>query len=192
MLLLFAGLLTLSRTPPNEVTVRNPGSNLAELYTHYEADSSLHGSPPPRPSHMSDTDASPGASGTASFAGARAATAPAAVAASEPPSTAAGTAGIPRVDSRELPLLATIERELKRAPPPEVHTLLAEYRRGADRAALIEHVQRNFPGDLSLRVVVLRWIDDVRPDAGQAPVPKARAPAPGTGPTWVTPIRPRH
>jgi hypothetical protein len=191
-LLLGAGLLTrLSCTPLDQLPVRGPDPELPEPSTHYEAARTVNDRPPARASDMGPINASSVVFGWAGSTGARATTEPAALAASEPPATAAGNPGIPRVGSRELPLLASIERELQRTPPPEVHTLLAEYRRGANRAALIDHVQRNFPGDLSLRVLVLRWIDDVRPEAGQAPVPRARAPGPGTGPPWVAPIRAR-
>jgi hypothetical protein len=194
-LLLGAGLLTrLSCTPLNQVPMRGPDPELAEPSTHYEAARTartVNDRPPARPSDMGPINASSVVLGTAGSTGAHATTEPAALAASEPPATVARNPGIPRVGSRELPLLASIERELQRIPPPEVHALLAEYRRGADRAALIDHVQRSFPGDLSLRVLVLRWIDDVRPEAGRAPVPRAQAPGPGTGPPWVAPIRPR-
>jgi hypothetical protein len=98
---------------------------------------------------------------------------------------------MPRIDPRELPLLADIERELKRDPPAEVHALLAEYRRGADRATLIDHVQSRFPKDLPLRVLALRWIDKVRPGPAGPQGEKPRAPAPGSGAGWVAPIRPK-
>jgi hypothetical protein len=191
-LLLGAGLLTrLACAPLNQVPVQGPQPELVEASTHYEAARTVNDGPPARPSDMGPIDAASVVSGTAGSTGARATIEPAELAPSEPPATAAGNPAIPRVGSRELPLLASIERELQRTPPPEVHALLAEYRSGAGRAALLEHVRRSFPGDLSLRVVVLRWIDEVRPDAGQEPIPRAQAPGPGTGPPWVAPIRPR-
>lgn len=99
--------------------------------------------------------------------------------------------GAPSIDPRELRLLASIERELKRNPPPEVHALIAEHRRGADRDALITHVQTQFPPDLALRVLTLRWIDDVHPGTGGAAATRPKTPALGTGPGWVKPVEQR-
>jgi hypothetical protein len=91
------------------------------------------------------------------------------------------------MEKQELALLASIERDLKREPPPEVHALLAEYRRGADRAALVSRVQRSFPKDLQLRVTTLRWIDEVRPDPSRPPQVSS-VPGQGAGASWVRPI----
>ena len=103
--------------------------------------------------------------------------------------TSTGTA-VPPLEKQELTLLASIERDLKREPPPEVHALLAEYRRGADRAALVSRVQREFPKDLQLRVTTLRWIDEVRPDPSR-PSQGSSVPGQGTGSPWVRPIERR-
>lgn len=103
--------------------------------------------------------------------------------------TPSGT-GVPPVAKQELALLASIERDLKREPPPEVHALLREYRRGADRATLVSRVQHELPKDLQLRVTVLRWIDEVRPDPGR-PSPVSSVPGQGTGAPWVRPIQRR-
>jgi hypothetical protein len=121
----------------------------------------------------------------------RAAPAPASTASAQdvpapPPDAPAPARTIPAVDRREVALLAQLERELKRDPPPEAHALLAEYRRGAGRAELIEFVQQKFPRDLPLRVTALRWIDEVRPDGAGADT-RPRAPA-GGGPGWVKPL----
>jgi hypothetical protein len=64
-------------------------------------------------------------------------------------------------DPRDLELLASIERELHRDPPPEVHALVAERKRGATREELARAVQR-LP-DLELRVLAQRWLDKVAP-----------------------------
>jgi hypothetical protein len=104
--------------------------------------------------------------------------------------TAATSGGLPAIERQEIALLASIERDLKREPPPEVHALLGEYRRGADRATLLTSVQREFPNDLPLRVTLLRWIDQVRPEPGHS----SRAlgvPGQGTGKSWVRPLERR-
>lgn len=103
--------------------------------------------------------------------------------------TSSGTS-VPPMEKQELALLASIERELKREPPPEVHALIAEYRRGADRATLVSRVQREFPKDLQLRVTTLRWIDEVRPDPSR-PSQISSVPGQGKGPSWVRPIERR-
>lgn len=95
---------------------------------------------------------------------------------------------IPHVDSLALPLLADIERELKRDPPPEAHALVAELRRGAERATLIDFVRQRFPHDLSLRAIALRWIDRVRPAPSGTSEPSPPPLGSGDGPTWVAPI----
>jgi len=69
-------------------------------------------------------------------------------------------------DPRDLELLANIERELKRDPPPEVHALIAARKRGASRDELTLRI-RALP-DLGVRVLAFRWLDGVAPaaDAG--------------------------
>ena len=64
-------------------------------------------------------------------------------------------------DPRDLEFLASIERELKRDPPPEAHALVAARKRGASRAELASDIQR-LPG-LELRVLAERWLDKVLP-----------------------------
>jgi hypothetical protein len=122
-----------------------------------------------------------------------AATEPLPPASSDAPAQAAATSSgtpVPPMEKQELALLASIERDLRRAPPPEVHALLAEYRRGADRATLVSRVQREFPKDLQLRVTTLRWIDEVRPDPSR-PSPVSSVPGQGTGASWVRPLERR-
>jgi hypothetical protein len=103
------------------------------------------------------------------------------------PAPVASSGALPAIERHEVALLASIERDLKREPPPEVHALLGKYRRGADRATLLSSVQHELPNDLALRVTVLRWIDQVRPDPGShAPAPTV--PGQGTGKSWVRPL----
>jgi hypothetical protein len=98
---------------------------------------------------------------------------------------------LPAIQRQELSLLASIERDLKREAPPEVHALLSEYRRGADRSTLIAHVHRDIRKDLPLRVTVLRWIDQVRPDPNQPSPRRPQAPGQGGGAGWVRPLERR-
>jgi hypothetical protein len=104
---------------------------------------------------------------------------------------AAPNGALPSIQRQEVGLLASIERDLKREAPPEVHVLLGEYRRGADRATLIAHVHRELPKDLPLRVTVLRWIDQVRPDPNHSSSARPPAPGQGTGASWVRPMERR-
>jgi hypothetical protein len=102
--------------------------------------------------------------------------------------TAAPNGAPPSSQRQDVGLLASIERDLKREAPPEVHALLGEYRRGADRATLIAHVHRELPKDLPQRVTVLRWIDQVRPDPNHPTPARPPAPGQGTGAGWVRPL----
>lgn len=87
----------------------------------------------------------------------------------------------------DLELLGRIERELGRTPPPEVHAMLRRRSQGASREELLG-MARALP-DLRLRVLSLRWVDDVRPTTGsKAPAPAV--PAPGSGAPLVKPIAP--
>jgi len=69
-------------------------------------------------------------------------------------------------DPRDLKLLAGIERELHRDPPPEIHALIAARKRGAGRDELARTIQSL--GDMPLRALAFRWLDEVAPaaDAG--------------------------
>jgi hypothetical protein len=69
-------------------------------------------------------------------------------------------------DPRDLELLAAIERDLRRDPPPEIHALIAARKRGATRDELTRDI-RTLP-DLRLRALALRWLKTVAPaaDAG--------------------------
>lgn len=71
-------------------------------------------------------------------------------------------------DPRDLELLAAIERDMRRDPPPEIHALIAARKRGATRDELTRDI-RTLP-DLRLRALALRWLDSVapKPDAGLA------------------------
>ena len=106
------------------------------------------------------------------------------------PSSAAGSRisrALASSHPADLELLGRIERELHREPPPEVHALLRRRSEGATRDELLG-LARALP-DLQLRVLAVRWVDEVRPaaDAGaRAPA----VPAPGTGTPLVKPITP--
>jgi hypothetical protein len=69
-------------------------------------------------------------------------------------------------DPRDLKLLAGIERELHRDPPPEIHALIAARKRGAGRDELVRSIQS--VADMPLRALAFRWLDEVAPaaDAG--------------------------
>ena len=85
---------------------------------------------------------------------------------SPPPSAGAGAQiahAVQASDPRDLELLASVERELKRDPPPEVHALVAARKRGAQRDELTRSI-RALP-DLGLRVLAFRWLDAVLPSA---------------------------
>lgn len=89
----------------------------------------------------------------------------------------------------DLALLGRIERELHRDPPPEVHAMLRRRAEGASRDELLG-MGRALP-DLQLRVLVLRWVDEVRP----GPNTGARTPTvptPGSATPLVKPIEPRR
>jgi len=66
-------------------------------------------------------------------------------------------------DPRDLELLASIERELKRDPPREIHALIAARHRGASRDEITRDI-RALP-ELGLRVLAFRWLDVVMPSA---------------------------
>jgi hypothetical protein len=108
--------------------------------------------------------ASPGPSNTASPA---TATAPAPSASSPSPGAGSRIAGaVATSDPRDLKLLAGIERDLQRDPPPEIHALIAARKRGAGRDELARMIQG--VSDVRMRVFASRWLDEVAPagDAG--------------------------
>jgi len=87
------------------------------------------------------------------------ATAPAA--SSNAPGGASIVQAVKSSDPRDLELLAGIERELQRDPPPEVHALIAARKRGASRAELATAIQKLKA--LELRVLAERWLEKVAP-----------------------------
>jgi hypothetical protein len=96
-------------------------------------------------------------------------------------------AAVAHRDARDLALLSRIERELKRDPPAAVHALIRMREAGASRSQLIAESEKRLSGDVTLRVVVRRWIDEVTPDGSVSP--KALGPAPsGTHAPLVKPI----
>lgn len=112
------------------------------------------------------------------------------------PSTTAGApatgasaivAAVGRRDPRDLALLARIERELKRDPPESVHALVRLHEAGASRSELLSRVSQLPAGDVGLRVLVLRWIDEVAPDPN-APRPPLNPVPSGSHRPLVKPI----
>jgi len=109
-----------------------------------------------------------------------------------PPTSSAGSSisrAVAASHPPDLALLGRIERELHRDPPPEVHAMLRRRAEGASRDELVG-MARALP-DLQLRVLVLRWVDEVRPGAN----PGARTPtvpAPGSAAPLVKPIEPKR
>lgn len=87
----------------------------------------------------------------------------------------------------DLELLGRIERELQREPPPEVHAMLRRRSEGASRDELLG-MARALP-DLQLRLLSLRWVDEVRPTRDTGARPPA-VPAPGSASPFVKPITP--
>jgi hypothetical protein len=83
-------------------------------------------------------------------------------------------------DSRSLALVAGIERDLHRSAPPEVRALLREFEQGADRQRLLSLLDQTLAKELSLKLYVRRWLDQVAPDP-RKPTPPKRSPlfAPG-------------
>ncbi|HEY3500243.1 MAG TPA: hypothetical protein VGK73_36380 [Polyangiaceae bacterium] len=121
--------------------------------------------------------------------GAPKASSPAPLAPAEPSSEAGSRISRALASSHpaDLELLGRIERELHREPPPQVHALLRRRREGATRDELLG-LARALP-DLQLRVLAVRWVDEVRPpaDAGTL-TPAVRVP--GTGTPLLKPITP--
>jgi hypothetical protein len=94
-------------------------------------------------------------------------------------------------DPRDLALLMRIERELKRDPPPAVHELVRQRKAGASREALLASARQLPENDLTLRVLVLRWVDEVSPAPGAAPTTKPAVPtSSSSGHSLVRPIQP--
>lgn len=91
-------------------------------------------------------------------------------------------------DPRDLAFLSRIEREPGKDPPPEVHALVERRKRGATREELMRGAREL--SDLRLRVLALRWVDDVfgTTSAGAAPA----APASGSAPPLVKPLAPKR
>jgi hypothetical protein len=92
-------------------------------------------------------------------------------------------------DPKDLALFARIERELKRAPPPAVATIVELRTNGATRDELLAQTRRLLADDFQVRTLVVRWIDEVAPAPGSAkPAPATPGSSP-SGPAVVQPIR---
>lgn len=59
---------------------------------------------------------------------------------------------------------------------------------GASRSQLLAEADKQLGGDVALRVIVRRWIDDVAP--GAAVPPKTLGPKGGGGASLIQPIEP--
>jgi hypothetical protein len=94
-------------------------------------------------------------------------------------------------DPRSLALLSTLERDLHRAPPPEVHALVRAHAEGASREQLLARLEQTLAQEISIKLYVRRWIDEVAPDPKQPPANRKPLLSKGTGTGWVAPITPR-
>jgi hypothetical protein len=94
-------------------------------------------------------------------------------------------------DPRSLALLSTIERDLHRAPPPEVHALVRAHAEGESREQLLARLEQTLAQELSLKLYVRRWIDQVTPDPNQPPAQRKPLLSKGAGTGWVAPITTR-
>jgi hypothetical protein len=193
ILLVGAGLLTRSACAPVPPSgARAPSTPAVEAQTARAADETTTDAPPAEPAASTIPQADglePSATPPARNTPFTAAKDPQATSADDNTTAPVASSGaLPAIERQELALLASIERDLKREPPPEVHALLGKYRRGADRATLLTSVQRELPNDLTLRVTVLRWIDQVRPEPG-GPAPAPALSGQGTGKSWVRPLQ---
>ena len=91
-------------------------------------------------------------------------------------------------DPKDLALLSRIERELGQDPPPAVHALIRRRADGAGRSELVAGAQKL--EDLRLRVLVLRWVDEVFPPPGGPKAPAVPG-ASSSGPSVVKPLEPK-
>jgi hypothetical protein len=91
-------------------------------------------------------------------------------------------------DAHDRDLLATIERETKKSPSPEVMELLSMRRAGAGPEELTRFIDRELGKDVRVRVAAKRWL---RESSGIPAPPASPAPGGGGGTRRVSPIAPR-
>jgi hypothetical protein len=91
-------------------------------------------------------------------------------------------------DVRDRDLLATLERETKKSPPPEVMELLSMRRAGATPEELARFIDSELPKDLRVRLAAKRWLREL---TGAPALPASPAPGNGGGARRMAPIAPR-
>ena len=79
-------------------------------------------------------------------------------------------------DKHDREVLATVERETKKSPSPEVLELLALRRSGASASEIERFVDTELAGDIRVRAAARRWLREST--GGEAP---AASPQPGQG-----------
>jgi hypothetical protein len=96
-------------------------------------------------------------------------------------------------DADDRALLAELERTSGRAPPPQVHELLALRRQGKTREELAQFITDHLSGELSVRVAAQRWLSAVtKPDGDTSPHATPTAPlGQGGNPRHVQPLKPK-
>jgi hypothetical protein len=119
-----------------------------------------------------------------------AATAALAPAAPSSSSAARIISAVAQSDPRDLELLMRIERELKRNPPASVHELIRLHKAGATAESLRARARELPDSDLPLRMLVLRWVDEVDQPAHAPPTKPAVATPSGSAQKLVRPIQP--
>jgi hypothetical protein len=91
-------------------------------------------------------------------------------------------------DAHDRDLLATIERETKRSPSPEVMELLSMRRAGVAPQELARFIDTELPNDVRVRMAARRWL---RESNGTPAPPASPLPGAGGGARRVAPIAPR-
>jgi len=91
-------------------------------------------------------------------------------------------------DEHDRNLLASVERETKKSPSPEVMELLALRRAGATRTELERFIDTELAADVRVRLAAKRWLRASM--GGPAPEPSP-LPGAGGGTRQVKPLAPR-
>jgi hypothetical protein len=94
-------------------------------------------------------------------------------------------------DAHDRALLADLERQTKKAPPPAVHTLLGLRRQGASRAELERFIAEQLARDLVVRMLATRWLNaHTAPHGGAQPASPKPILRSTDGPRQLKPIEP--
>jgi hypothetical protein len=91
-------------------------------------------------------------------------------------------------DKHDRELLASVERETKKSPSPEVLELLALRRSGASMSELEQFIDTELASDIRVRAAARRWLREST--GGEAPA-SSPPPGQGGGERKVQPIAPR-